>query len=234
MAKRPVFRSHDLGSCLVESELIEFKFHNGMAIEQKRKSIAELHHAISQKYPSEKILEVSTKSLNPLGVKLSAFNLKIQDKKRDLIYSVESAYQSSKVFEKGGPYIDILKKSSLEAKKDERILNSGALIGFEFFNTKWDVVPQTAFYDWLYINVLNLEKCLHDELIKYQCFTDIEFNPLKSVNCQAHSVALFSSLYKRNLLDSIKSPEFFLKLYHEYRIFDLPNSGKIQLQGNLL
>ena len=59
MAKRPVFRSHDLGSCLVESELIEFKFHNGLAIEQKRKSIAELHHAISQKYPSEKILEVS-------------------------------------------------------------------------------------------------------------------------------------------------------------------------------
>ena len=39
------------------------------------------------------------------------------------------------------------------------------------------------------------------ELDQYGGFSDIEFNPQRSINCQARSVALFLSLRKRGQLD---------------------------------
>lgn len=47
-------------------------------------------------------------------------------------FSVESAFQAGKIFEKGGPYIDLLGVSSKIAKRDERLKNSGRIIAFEF------------------------------------------------------------------------------------------------------
>ena len=59
-------------------------------------------------------LEVSTKSNEKLGQRLSAFNLKIDTKIGEI--TIESAFQGSKVFEHGGPYTDIYKKDSRDAK----------------------------------------------------------------------------------------------------------------------
>ena len=51
----------------------------------------------------------------------------------------------------------------------------------------------------------------------YQCFTDIEFNPKRSVNCQAHAVALYLSLCKLNLLEeALESPESFLRITKDH------------------
>ena len=36
------------------------------------------------------------------------------------------------------------------------------------------------FYDWIYINALYKNKEIFNELIKYNAFTDIEFNPNKA------------------------------------------------------
>ena len=36
MAQRPVFKAITDGDCLVRSELIDFKFHNGYSIEKKK------------------------------------------------------------------------------------------------------------------------------------------------------------------------------------------------------
>ena len=48
-------------------------------------------------------------------------------------------------------------------------------------------------------------------LFKYKGFTDIEFNPQKSINCQARTVALLVSLLKLNLLDeALRSQDNFL------------------------
>lgn len=44
----------------------------------------------------------------------------IEDNKLNYNYSVECAFQSSKVFENGGAYTDLLYKTSREAK-DERL-----------------------------------------------------------------------------------------------------------------
>ena len=40
-----------------------------------------------------------------------------------------------------------------------------------------------------------------EELIDYDAFTDIEFNPQKSINCQAKSAALFVGLVKQGSID---------------------------------
>ena len=125
--------------------------------------------------------------------------------------TVECAYQGSKVFEKGGPFTDLYGKSSREARGDERLKTSGRLIGFQFDGKRFTLSPATAFYDWLYINALYPYREWLKRLKRYSGFTDIEFNPEKSKNCQARSCAMFVSLQQRDSLDSaIASFEDFL------------------------
>jgi hypothetical protein len=199
MANRPVFIAVDEKNKYVKEKNIEFEWFPGFSINQKQKSINSLHENFLVSSPSSKILEVSSKSDKNIGIALSAFYLKVRTKKNKE-FSVETAFQASKVFEFGGPYLDLYKKTSKEAKKDTRIKNSGKLLYFEFFNRKWDLEPKTLFYDWLYINALSLNPELSGQVINYDAFTDIEFNPSKSFNCQARSVALYVSLYKSGLL----------------------------------
>src|SRR5688500_3791405 len=152
MAKRPVFISEKdtLGVKILE---IEFQWYPGMSVKQKQRSIDDLHKRVNE-HGYKKILEISSKSLEPLGVELSAFNLKTTSIKNSFEFTVETAFQSSKIFESGGPYRDLLSKTPREAKMDPRIRNSGKIIGFRFFGIDFPTTPLTFFYDWLYINVL--------------------------------------------------------------------------------
>lgn len=146
------------------------------------------------------LLEVSTKSEEKLGQRLSAFNLQIETPIGNV--SIESAYQGSKVFKNGGPYTDIYKMTSWDAKKDARIKNSGELAGFDFFGQRWPLIPKTAFYDWLYLSALKPHQEFLKRLFNYRGFTDIEFNPEKSINCQARTCALLVSLIKLDALNT--------------------------------
>lgn len=216
MATRPVFIPNFEDNSFIRKVNIDFQFHSGFAVVQKQKSIASMHKAIHEKYGYNKILEVSSKSQDQLGVDLSAFNLMMFDKKANKEFSVECAFQSSKVFVNGGPFLDLLNKTSREAKKDPRIQESGELVKFVFYEREWDLLPRTAFYDWLYINALNANPQYHEELLTYEAFTDIEFNPEKSINCQARSIAIFLSLYRKGLLNQVKNQDNFLNLHKMY------------------
>ena len=99
------------------------------------------------------------------------------------------------------PYTDIYKKTSIEAKKDIRLKNSGQLIAFHYSNRDWPIKPQTLFYDWLYLSALKQNPNLSEQLLEYNAFSDIEFNPSKSINCQAASAALYKSLTDLELLE---------------------------------
>lgn len=201
MAERPIFIPATEGSALVRTAFVEFKWFPGMAVSQKQKSVDSLHEAACALSEIEKVLEVSSKSREELGVALSAFNLTFTTVKLNRTFTVECAFQGSKVFEHGGPFVDIFGMTSREAKKDERLRSSGRLTGFRFFGTDWELEPQTAFYDWLYINALKKQPHMAEQLLDYSAFTDIEFNPERSINCQAYSIALFISLQKRGLLE---------------------------------
>lgn len=216
MATRPIFIPEYCEHGFVKKENIDFQFHSGFAVVQKQKSIASLHDAIHEKYGYKKILEVSSKSQDQLGIDLSAFNLMMFDKSSNRKFSVECAFQSSKVFEYGGPFLDLLERSSREAKKDPRLKESGELQKFVFYKREWDLLPRTAFYDWLYVNALNANPQYHEKLSEYEAFTDIEFNPEKSINCQAHSIAMFLSIRKKGLLDKVKNQDTFLELHKMY------------------
>lgn len=200
MAKRNVYRVSDCDKKYIEEIEIDFKWYPGFALSQKQKSIFDLHSEYNKVYKKDKVLEISSKSQKELGRKLSAFNLMITAKDGKC-FSVESAFQSSKKFEFGGPYLDILEKSSREAKKDSRLKDSGKLISFQFYGVEWPLEPKTIFYDWLYIRAVYKNEDLANKIIEYDAFTDIEFNPNRSINCQAKSAALFVALSKRNLLE---------------------------------
>ena len=196
MASRPFFIPNNNKDELVKTELVEFKWFSGFAKFQKQKSISSFHENISKQFKYNKILEISTKSEDKLGVKLSAFNLKINFKDNE--YFLESLFQGSKVFLNEGPYEDIYKKESIDAKKDERIKRSD-LKEFSFFGEKFTL--EFDFYSWLYFLALKQNKKLTSEILNYQAFTDIEFNPEKSLNCQAYSAALYSSMITNNILN---------------------------------
>lgn len=203
MASRPVFVPQQTGDLLVRTEYVDFKWSPGMAVTQKQKSIAALHEAAIGMKLCNRPLEISSKAENPLGVNLSAFNLKGATRKKEQVYTVETLFQSSKVFEHGGPFRDLLGGTSREAKKDPRIKESGRLVGFNLYGEEWPLEPKTAFYDWIYINTLAKNEHLAEELGSYDAFTDIEFNPQKSINCQAYSVALFRALCMRSLIGDV-------------------------------
>ena len=202
MATRPVFISVPSNPNYLDIDEIEFEWFPGFSVKQKQRSIASLHESFKNKYSSLNILEISSKSENELGVALSAFNLTIETKK-NMSFSVETAFQSSKVFEHGGPYSDLFGRTSREAKKDPRLKTSGKLIRFQYFNRTWPLEPKTLFYDWLYINALSLNTDLSKLILEYDAFSDIEFNPEKSINCQARSAALYISLHRKNLLHHV-------------------------------
>lgn len=213
MADRPIYIPSYTSELLVETRFVEFTWHPGMAPSQKQKSISALHQAARDLGVCNRPLEVSSKSLDGLGVQLSAFNLSVKTEKHKREFTVETAFQSSKVFNNGGPYKDLLYASSIEAKKDPRIKESGDLIKFNFFGVDWPLEPKTAFYDWIYLNALKKNNWAIDQLDDYDSFTDIEFNPKKSINCQAYSVALFKSLNGRGLLDdALENKDSFLDI----------------------
>ena len=220
MDKRPIFLTHPIK--LFEGKEIDFHFFNGFSITQKAKSIKSLHQSANHQGITN-ILEVSTKSNLKIGWELSAFNLMIDFE--DTQISLECAFQGSKVFEGDKQYKDIYHKTSLEAKKDPRLKNSGNIIGFEFNGVFWQNEPKTAFYDWMYIKALyQNNRNIIDELCTYRAFTDIEFNPKKSINCQAKTCAILVSLIKQNKIEeALSSKERFIEMVYP----------KVLVQGGL-
>lgn len=212
MAIRPVFCVADKYPYVSKKE-IEFEWFPGFSKTQKQKSINSLHSSFNELYSDYKVLEISSYSMQENGENLSAFFLKKYVPSLDISVPVENVFQSSKSFENGGPYLDLLTKTPREAKKDERLHNSGRLIKFNFENKDYPLIPRTIFYDYIYMNALLENKELVDGLLTYDAFTDIVFNPEKSLNCQAKAAAEFVSLYRLNKINDIKDFDLFINLF---------------------
>ncbi|MBL1421442.1 MAG: hypothetical protein COC24_013110 [Alphaproteobacteria bacterium] len=214
MAKRYVYVPNT--SCLgVTEKEIEFKWFPGFAVTQKQKSVRALHTEALIKGINS-ILEISSKSEIETGIQSSAFNLYFKRKNSQTEVSVESAFQGSKKFEFSGPFPDLYNMSARDAKKEIRLRQQGKLTKFTFFRKDFPIIPITFFYDWLYINTLVKNPTLAEGILNYDAFSDIEFNPEKSINCQAYSAALYVSLVKNNLInDALESETSFKKILKE-------------------
>lgn len=186
---------------LFVEHLIEFSGLSGTSPANKQRNVATLHRELSKRFPQARILEVSSKSDKILGVALSAFNLRLTGQTGNP--TVESIFQSGKVFEFGGPFKDLLHKESAEAKRDPRLKSSGKLKYFESLNgLRFSLESRSEFYDYVYLKALLASPELLTQMAEYDTFTDIEFSkskvgfvPGQPYNCQARSAAIAVTLF---------------------------------------
>lgn len=202
MASRPVFLPAFNGRQLVQERSFDFPWASGFAEVQKKKNVSALHKA-ARRHGIEKILEISSKSEEKLGKRLSAFSLKVPLSSGK--FPLESVYQGSKTFEKRGPCPEVFRMTPREAKRFIREINAGNLVRFELEGKRFPLSPKNAFYDWLYIRALVEHADWIEKNVHYDGFTDIEFNPSKQVNCQARAFAEFLSLLSRSKLQEAAS-----------------------------
>ncbi len=110
---------------------------------------------------------------------------------------LESVYQSSKIFQYSGQHEVLMDLDPFAAKKEVRKLGQGPIVGFRFLGRTFPTEPVNAFYDWLYIRaIVPHEKWIRENL-HFAAYSDIEFTPNKSVNCQGRAVAEFHALSMR-------------------------------------
>ena len=215
MANRPVFEVMEQAPFFRRVN-IDFTFYNGFSFQQKLRCIRSLHGSYREATGNDMILEVSSKSEDPLGIALSAFNLSIVDEQENRM-SVESLFQGSKVFRLGqevlGPYTDIYTMPSPEAHKDERLRGPGRIKCFRYFDQEFPINPPTYFFDWLYVNTLHQNPELAEEVVKYKAFTDIEFNPARQINCQAEAASIYVGLKNSGKLEeALRDKDAFRKV----------------------
>jgi hypothetical protein len=220
MAERPIFVPAPDSPELVRELPMRLVWNPGFAPVQKKKNILALHAAAAQAGYAP-LLEVSTKSEEKVGQRLSAFSLRVHSNSFGKM-PLEAAFQGSKVFERGGPFIDLYTvEDARDAKRDMRLKESGPLKGFKYEDFWFPLEPKTVFYDWLYIGALyEHREWLRTHIFHYAGFTDIEFNPERSINCQARSCALLVTLMKNGWLDeAVSSTEAFISflLSRNYR-----------------
>ena len=252
MASRPAYFPK-VDAIGVETRLFDFEWHPGFAPSQKKKNVEGLHAAIGACNPGSKPLEISSKSLLPEGIALSAFNLKLPI--GGVPCSVESVFQASKVFvclakdeleapiqlsfemhealgNCTGPFPELYPRDSREVRRIVRERSDDCTVfirimdyvdekpachrlsSFKLDGIRWPLEPKTAFYDWLYLKALVANPELAAAVKRFDCFTDIEFNPKKSLNCQARSAALYRSLvHAGKLEEALSSQEAFLRIH---------------------
>jgi hypothetical protein len=160
--------------------------------------------------PEAKVLEVSTASETDLGVRLSALNLMLGTDWGT--HSVEKVFQASKVFEDGGPFLDILDLPG-NPKSHAKLTVSGKLIGFagpEGREVRAD--GTSAFYDRLYLSALIQNSELLLEAQNFDVFTDLRFakrikgfSPTQPINTQARSCAIAKSLFMKAGLTELEN-----------------------------
>ncbi len=208
MAYRPIFIPGDKTGALFKEVSVQFLWHSGMAPSQKKKSVIELHTEAAR-IGYKNVLEVSTKSEIELGRRLSAFRLNVELNK--VTAKIECVYQASKVFEKGGPFPELASVAPIEAKRFFKNKDLGLIKNFMFGGQLFENLPHHAYYDWLFLRALTPHKSyLEDKLDVFDAFSDIEFNPAKSINTQARSIAIIKTLILRNQMqDCYESFDFF-------------------------
>lgn len=212
MAVRPVFIAYDKKP-YYRVMMVSFAWNGGFAKSQSQKNIRAMHEEYAKSFPEGRILEISSKSEQDLGIQLSALSLQKIVPSLGKIVPLECVFQAGKVFEYGGPYTDLLEVSPKDAKRDERLRNSGRLIGFQFEGVNYPSEPKTAFYDWMYFMAIRENPMLLPKLCDYDAFTDIAFNPEKSLNCQAQSAAKIVGMLRYGKTEYITNFESFCSSY---------------------
>jgi len=207
MASRCAYSSSNIKtleeSPLYLEQVFEFPWVPGRSRDAKFARVGSLHSAIDEKYPGARILEASTKSLDPLGVALSAFNLRLPEELGGQI--LESTYQGSKVYRDVGGRLfaqEQLRSLPPERAKAENFQDANLRLShFELNGLVWAAHHGSLFYDFLFWACLLEKPKVMEQIRRFDFFTDIEFNktslgfqPGKSFNSQSKSAAIAKTI----------------------------------------
>ena len=97
-----------------------------------------------------------------------------------------------------------------------RDIRLGRLVAFVRDDVEWPLEPKTAFYDYIYVSAL-VENFGHGlDLSEYQWFTDIEFNPKKSLNCQARAVAIYKLIQEKATFEVLNNKESWIEFHKQH------------------
>ena len=134
---------------------MKLEWFGGFALSQKRKCEIGLHNIFLHVFPDYKTLEVSCASTNQLGKRLSAMNLPkevnvvIDDNIHKGITSVESVFQSSRIYDDGneqiGPFPEYLMVSGKDSKKNVKEASKGLHSYRYFLKILISMIPNITF-----------------------------------------------------------------------------------------
>lgn len=201
--------------------LIEFEYVPGLSPAQKKKNVENLRQAVESKFPEAKLLEISTKSFDPTGEALSPFRLTLRLPSLKKDFPIENIFQASKVFEQGGPYVDLLGTTPLEAKRDERLNNSGEVVHFAMEAKKYPAHPSTAFYTWLYFLAIRTRPLFAKRLLAFNAFSDIENAKDPKGGNQAMACCMYVSMAKAGILSRIKTFDDLVEAMYHTNILEI-------------
>ena len=192
MAVKPVFAVDFYGRLYMGKET-EFQSVEVSSEARRVKNIQRLHDAFLEDYPYRSVLEISDYSLIPKGVMLSDGHLTVPMSDGRKV-SVAEAFQTAKILTEDGSEVT----------------------GFCFEGESFDLVPRNFFYNWLYIRGLSANPELADELMAYDSFTDITFNPKRCSGCPAEAAAFYVALRKNDLLEeALRDRESFARILYQ-------------------
>lgn len=206
----------------VEEIAVRFQWYGGFAKQQKQRCATAMHMTILDNYPVLRPLEISSSSGHVYGTLLSAMNVKKWSNVLNKYTSVESAFQSSRVYqaydgEQIGPFPEYLGENGFVAKKKVKEASRGLIACRYEYEGMTFPVPDfhiSLFYDYLFLNALleepnkTIAKALLDS--GFNCFTDLA---TKALNSQARSCALFLSLSSLGLIDKVKDFSSYLEFF---------------------
>jgi|LFRM01.1.fsa_nt_gb hypothetical protein len=213
MAKRLYFIAKPSYQGLIVEKTINFEYFRGQDPKQTEKSIESMQHAIKAYESGGKVLEVSKYSPSLLGKQLSSLNLEYENNE-GRSYPVINIFESSKVFENGGPYRDLLHVDLKDLDEDPRLKESGRLLGFHFEDEPYSLEPRSLFFDYIYISALHQQKEIQEKLLEFDMISDVTYQMGKMFASSARACAYFISLKRTNKLESaLESLDSFKKIY---------------------
>ena len=163
------------------------------------------HHHPAGPPAGLRVLEISSRSQDQLGQRLSAMHLRAAGPDGDRGLPVESVYQAAKCYGAGGPD-ERPSRNGFDAKRHDRERQSaGPLRGFHHRGTFWPAASGSAFYDRLWIQAAAAAGA-RGELTRYDAYTDQFHRPGRTLACQARSAAMLVGLDRARELGKVHGP----------------------------
>ncbi len=178
----------------------------------KQQNVQAVLDSFHDVYPDVSALEVSLAASRPEGIHAAAMKLPLHLDAMEQDVPVGIVYEASKVFENGGPYVDLLQCSRQKVQKDPRLQQSGKCIRYCLQGTEFSMEPHPyAFFNWLYGCALRQNPEKTDDILKYRAFSDLDLGSTKKDrNSPARAAAVYAGLAAAGKLDCLDSYEAFV------------------------